>query len=72
MVSYTAEEVKERGAMQKDITIYLKQARAQFITGELDLDKVGIPMSNPLEQMNLGRLLEIEQAAYDRYADVKD
>lgn len=72
MVSYTAEEVKERGAMQKDITIYLKQARAQFITGELDLDKDWDTYVKSLEQMNLGRLLEIEQAAYDRYADVKD
>lgn len=72
VVSYTAEEVKERGAMQKDITIYLKQARAQFITGELDLDKDWDTYVKSLEQMNLGRLLEIEQAAYDRYADVKD
>ena len=39
VVSYTSDEVEERGAVYKDITTYLKQARAQFITGELDLDK---------------------------------
>lgn len=72
VVSYTAEEVEERGAVYKDITTYLKQARAQFITGELDLDKDWETYTNTLDQMNLGRLLEIEQAAYDRYAAVKD
>lgn len=70
VVSYTAEEVKERGDIQKDITTYLKQARAQFITGELDLDKDWDTYVSTLEQMNLGRLLEIEQAAYDRYTKV--
>lgn len=72
VVSYTAEEVDERGPVYKDITTYLKQARAQFITGELDLDKDWDTYINTLDQMNLGRLLEIEQAAYDRFAAVKD
>lgn len=72
VVSYTAEEVKERGDIQKDIKTYLKQARAQFITGELDLDKDWDTYVSTLEQMNLGRLLEIEQAAYDRYSKVID
>lgn len=72
VVSYTSDEVEERGAVYKDITTYLKQARAQFITGELDLDKDWETYTNTLDQMNLGRLLEIEQAAYDRYAAVKD
>lgn len=72
VVSYTAEEVEERGPVYKDITTYLKQARAQFITGELDLDKDWETYVNTLNQMNLGRLLEIEQAAYDRYVAVTD
>ena len=71
VVSYTSDEVEERGAVYNDITTYLKQARAQFITGELDLDKDWDTYVNTLNQMNLGRLLEIEQAAYDRYAAVK-
>ena len=71
VVSYTSDEVEERGAVYKDITTYLKQARAQFINGELDLDKDWDTYVNTLNQMNLGRLLEIEQAAYDRYAAVK-
>jgi len=71
VVFYTSDEVEERGAVYKDITTYLKQARAQFITGELDLDKDWDTYVNTLNQMNLGRLLEIEQAAYDRYAAVK-
>ena len=57
--------------IRDSITTYLKQARAQFITGELDLDKDWDTYVNTLNQMNLGRLLEIEQAAYDRYAAVK-
>ena len=54
VVSYTSDEVEERGAVYKDITTYLKQARAQFITGELDLDKDWDTYVNTLNQMNLG------------------
>ena len=50
---------------------YLQQAKAQFITGELDVDQDWDTYVNTVEQMNASRLLEIEQAAYDRFAALK-
>ena len=39
VVSYTTEEIEERSPIYKDLTTYLQQAKAQFITGELDVDQ---------------------------------
>ena len=71
VVSYTTEEIEERGPIYKDLTTYLQQAKAQFITGELDVDQDWDTYVNTVEQMNASRLLEIEQAAYDRFAALK-
>lgn len=71
VVSYTTEEIEKRNAVFKDITTYLEQAKAQFITGELDIDKDWDTYVSTVEQMNLEQLMEIEQAAYDRYVNVK-
>ena len=71
VVSYTTEEIEERSPIYKDLSTYLQQAKAQFITGELDVDQDWDTYVNTVEQMNAGRLLEIEQAAYDRFAALK-
>lgn len=71
VVSYTTEEIEKRNTVFKDITTYLEQAKAQFITGELDIDKDWDTYVSTVEQMNLAELMEIEQAAYDRYVNVK-
>lgn len=71
VVSYTTEEIEKRNTVFKDITTYLEQAKAQFITGELDIDKDWDTYVSTVEQMNLEQLMEIEQAAYDRYVNVK-
>ena len=68
---YTTEEIEERSPIYKDLSTYLQQAKAQFITGELDVDQDWDTYVNTVEQMNAGRLLEIEQAAYDRFAALK-
>lgn len=39
VVSYTTEEIEERSPIYKDLSTYLQQAKAQFITGELDVDQ---------------------------------
>ena len=49
-----------------DITSYIQLAKSQFIIGELDIDKDWDTYTQTLEQMGLSRLVEIEQAAYDR------
>lgn len=71
VVSYTSEEIEQRNAVHKDITTYLEQAKAQFITGELDVEKDWDTYVSTVEQMNLEQLMEIEQAAYDRYVSTK-
>lgn len=65
-VFYTAEESAERLTLFNDIDTYLKTAYAQFITGEMDVDDDWEEYLKELNKMGLERLLEIEQAAYDR------
>ena len=69
-LSYTAEEANERATLKTDLQTYLKQAKAQFITGEVDVDGGWDNFVNTVNGMGLERLLQIEQAAYDRYQQV--
>ena len=70
-VYFTEEEVKERGILYTDVYNYLVSAKAQFITGELDVDKDWDAHIATLKKMGLDRLIEIEQAAYDRFISAK-
>lgn len=63
---YTAEENAERATIYNDISLYLANAKAQFITGGMDIDADWETHVNTLNQMGLERILAIEQAAYDR------
>lgn len=63
---YTSEESSERATLYTDISQYLANAKAQFVTGEMDLDADWDAHVNTLNQMGLERIMEIEQAAYDR------
>lgn len=66
-VIYTDEELNERAILYSDITNYLKAAKAEFIVGEKDIESTWDAHIAELNSMGLDRLLEIEQAAYDRY-----
>lgn len=63
---YTEEENKELATLRADIKTYLASAKAQFIAGERDIDATWEEHIKTVEGMGLQRLLEIEQAAYDR------
>lgn len=67
-VSYTTEEAEEKAIILTDITNYLKTMKAQFITGETDIETGWDAYLQQLNVMHLDRLMEIEQEAYDRYA----
>ena len=69
-LSYTAEEASERATLKTDLENYLKQAKAQFMTGEIDVEEGWDNFVNTVNGMGLERLIEIEQAAYDRYLTV--
>lgn len=64
---YSEEVLEERTTIRTDIINYLKTASAQFITGEMDVDKDWDTYLEQLESLKLSRLMEIEQAAYDEY-----
>ncbi len=64
--TYTAEESQTATALQNDVKLYLQNAAAQFITGEVDIDKGWDNHLKTLDQIGLTKLLAIEQAAYDR------
>ncbi len=66
-IYYTQEETDERATLYADVFNYLKSAKAQFITGELDIDKDWDAHLATLEKMGLDRLIEIEQTAYTRF-----
>ena len=63
---YTEEEVAERTSLYTDISLYLETMHAQFITGVADIENDWENFLQTLDAMQLPRLLEIEQAAYDR------
>ena len=65
---YTAEEQSERSVLMMDIKNYIQTMKAQFIVGEVDIDTGWDSFLTNLKTMQLDRLLEIEQQAYDRYA----
>ncbi len=64
---YTDEEQYEISALTADIESYLAQAKAKFIIGDMSLDEFETTYKDTLEKMQLSRLLEIQQGAYDRY-----
>ena len=64
---YTAEELETRSTLYTDVYNYLVTAKIQFITGETDIDAGWDAYLAELDKIGLERLLEIEQAAYDRY-----
>jgi putative aldouronate transport system substrate-binding protein len=65
-MNYTTEEASERAILVTDISSYVEQMITQFITGEADIDATWETYVNTLEQMDLDRWVEIDQAAYDR------
>ncbi len=66
-MKYTAEELETRSTLYTDVYNYLVTAKVQFITGETDIDAGWDAYLAELDKMGLERLMEIEQAAYDRY-----
>ena len=65
-IVYTTEETEERSIIVTDIQNYLVMTRAQFINGELSIEKDWDTYINTLKQMKIDRLLEIETVAYER------
>ena len=63
---YTEEENEIMAEPLVMINSYASEARAQFVTGDLDLDKDWEGYLNELYNNELEAVLEVMQAAYDR------
>ena len=65
---YTEDESSRRVSLYNDLTTYIAAQRAEFITNpDVDIDASWDEYLAQLEQIGLPELLELEQAAYDRY-----
>lgn len=62
----TSEERKEASNLENTINTYVKEHALKFVTGEESLDKFD-DFVKELNNQGLERLLEIRQAAYERY-----
>ena len=67
-VALSSEESGEASALQSDIYTYVAERIPQFILGTLDIESDWDGFVSDCEDMGLGTVIDIYQAAYDRYA----
>ena len=65
-IIYTGEELEEKAIIKNVVDSYVKQMKYKFIVGEVDIDKGWEAYIKELNAINVERLLEISQIAYDR------
>jgi putative aldouronate transport system substrate-binding protein len=68
---YMPEETDEYASLATDIGSYVSNMKASFVMGEIDVDAGWDAYIAEMEGMGLARMMEIEQAAYDRFAKSK-
>lgn len=68
-LTFTAEENEELSAIQSDITKYVNSATTEFITGTKSFDEWDAYVAQA-ENMRLAEMLEIYQAAVDRFHEL--
>ena len=68
VMSYTADEAKERTTLVTDIKEYMGQALAQFVTGDREVDDLWTEYTSKLKNAGIDNLLKLEQTAYERYS----
>lgn len=65
-LTYSSEESSEYASLYADIEKYCNESLATFISGAKSLDEFD-DFVNTLKKMKLDRVIEIQQAAYDRF-----
>ena len=70
-VSFTTEESDRLDEIAQNIPTYVSENFASFLNGSKDIDDDAVweAYKNDLETYNLSEILEIRQAAYDRYLE---
>lgn len=66
--TYTADENKRMTILSTDLSKYVQEMQAQFITGEVSFDKWDDYVKE-IEKIGLEEYMEIQQEAYKRYKD---
>lgn len=67
-LSYTVDESTEYAGISTEISTYVNQEFLKFVVGEAELNQANWDaFVAQVESMQLDRMLEIQQAAYDRY-----
>ncbi len=67
-VALSSDEAAEASALQSDIYTYAQECIPKFILGEMDIDTEWDSFVSACESMGLQDVIDIYQAAYDRYA----
>lgn len=65
-LKFTADENEERATMEVSLESYLSQARMDFVTGAKSLDTDWDAYVSGIQNLQMDRLIEIYQTAYDR------
>jgi len=60
-------DAEEYASLISDISTYIAETGIRFITGELNLEGDFDTFQDTLKAMNIDRVLEIKQSAYDEY-----
>lgn len=71
LVYFTPEEQQEVDFLLLDIESFVQEAEAGFVTGQRPLSEWDNYVAT-LEQIGAGRLVELHQAAYDRYLEADE
>jgi putative aldouronate transport system substrate-binding protein len=68
LVYFSEEENQDLLVLSTDVTTYLKEMEAQFITGRLKIDDNNWKTYvSKIENIGVTKMQKIYQAAYDRY-----
>lgn len=70
-VYLTLDEQQEVNTLKPDLDSYLQQMEAKFVSGEASIDDEWDKYVDTMKSLGAEKIAEINQAAYDRWADSK-
>ena len=65
----TTEESEEFSQLSGDLITYVSETLSKLMIGELNLDSDLDTFISTIKEMGMDRLIEIQQASYDRYLE---
>lgn len=70
-VYFTLEEQQRLNQIKPDVDTYIEQMEAKFVTGEISVDQGWDEFVSKLYSLGIQEVIEINQAAYDRWKEAK-